>query len=406
MNVETINLYGDTVNGNECFSILVNDLSDYNNVGSFAVNCLTHQYATGSTYTDGPIVGGTGWWIMSCSDDGASNTAFGGGGYSGLVEGNVSTTNSFHGFYQEGVLSNSVIEGNNFSCSSAHVIELNNNSLDNNVVISNNTLYSAYGTGPLSGVALGGSSGGSNIQIVNNTFSFGTVSGTTSYFMYNGGNAYAPLTVIGNRYPSTITLFPPGYTNGANDLIIEPGIYYNYQQSLTLTTTGTGPATLSSGALNIPQFSTTYFATSTSATTVNNSTTLVPVNGCTTAGLPVGTYRIDGDLFLIPATSQQELWSIVFSSNCAYNLGITYEPGAGGVSTTAGAGTQTSSGSSFTVSTSSASSNPVWVKLSGIVTVLTAGTTVQWQFAQYVASANNLVVPATLGADLVLTRIQ
>ena len=199
-NVEVKDCYGDAVLGLEQFSILIGGARGRPNgiVKNCVIrNCWTHDYAPGSTYTNGSIVACCeNARIIDCRDDGA-NHAF---GFAGTIHAQISgcktTARTAAAYYIDtDSIDGLVIENNSFF-SSQIPIQFNSAALAQNVTIQNNVLESSNSSGSGSAAIVLCGAKGFNFLITGNTFIY---AGTNnSGLILNNGAPYKHLTVEHN----------------------------------------------------------------------------------------------------------------------------------------------------------------------------------------------------------------
>lgn len=380
-NVETINCYGDTTNGYEQFSILIGGINHTTPASNCKIlNCVTHQYAAGANYTNGPdIAYGSVGLISGCYDDG-SNHAFGFTDWSdGKLVNCTSTSNTQKAFYTDTGNTSNIVIAHNTLAASLETIELHG-PLASNYRITDNYLTNSNSSGQASAVALTGTAG-SGFIITNNIFNW---TGTTIYagIVQNNGPVFTGLFVEGN------TTINAGLSAGSLNAVVNANSYAGYNMLNGIYTLGTFPA---------------LFATSTASTTVTNSATFTTATGCTTAALPQGTYKIEALIVMQPSSSQQASAQLLASHSLSWNGQFIYNVG-GAAGTYNGGAINTGLAIGFI----EPSANIDWctARFSGIITVLTAGTTISWQFCQNpVAGAGNTLVVPSGAAYIILTRI-
>jgi hypothetical protein len=197
--VEMINCYGDSTDGQEEFSILLGGPTPQSIQTNCVIkNCLTHQYAPGANYTNGPMISYcTGAKIINCTDDG-SNHGFGFAGDSDAeVTGCTTSRLTNTAFYTDTAADDHItIDENSFSSGNGIPIQFNSASPATYVTISDNALETSNSTGSGSAAIVLSGSSGSHFTVTGNVF---TYNGTNwSGLMLNDGTIFTDLDVENN----------------------------------------------------------------------------------------------------------------------------------------------------------------------------------------------------------------
>lgn len=268
-NVEVKGCYGDLVLGQEQFSILIGgDQGPAHVITSNCTikNCVTHQYAPGATYTNGPGISySNNAQIIGCTDDG-SNHAY---GFAMVNNGQIlncaTTFNTNTAIYTDtGSQSGITIQGNTLY---THQIGIQFNSAwpGNDVQILNNTIVTTTNSaGGNCGIALTGGGSGTNFGIKGNAYIY--LGHVNSGFILNNGRNFKGLDVENNS--SNVGLIGGG---GATiDVVNSSDTVANNQFNLPL-------ASLWNSATSMPvtagSTSTTSTGSSSSSTSTNTSPT-------------------------------------------------------------------------------------------------------------------------------------
>jgi hypothetical protein len=211
-NIELINCYGDTTNGYEQFGFYIGGVNSSSPVKNCKIlNCISHQYAAGSNYTNGPgMAYGSVGLISGCYDDGA-NHGFGFSDWSdGKLIGCTSALNTSVAFYSDtGPLNDIQIFHNSLLASDAP-IQFNSSSTVTNIQIVDNYLNSSNNSATTNAGILLTGSGGVNFIIDGNTYIWSDgAPAVASIFIQDNGSVYLNKN-ISNNYISTPT--PGAYT--------------------------------------------------------------------------------------------------------------------------------------------------------------------------------------------------
>ena len=201
-NVEMTNCYGDSVNWLEQFTILIggNQGPTHEIASNCTIKgCVTHNYAPGSNYTNGPGISYcNNAQILNCSDDGA-NHGFGFAAITNaLISGCTTTAKTVNAYYTDTAATTGLtIQGNTFVAAMAP-IQMNSGVAANNVKILNNKLTSYNSIGSSNaGIVLSGWGHGTNYVITGNTYIYlGT--NNTSGLILNNGTGFTGLDVENN----------------------------------------------------------------------------------------------------------------------------------------------------------------------------------------------------------------
>jgi hypothetical protein len=210
--VEMINCYGDSTNGLEEFSILLGGPTPQSIQTNCVIkNCLTHHYAPGANYTNGPMISYcTGAKIINCTDDG-SNHGFGFAGASDAeVTGCTTSRLTNTDFYTDTAADDHItIDENSFSSGTGIPIQFNSASPATDVTISDNALETSNSTGSGSAAIVLSGASGSHFTVTGNVF---TYNGTNwSGLMLNNSTIFTDLDVENNS--SNVGLIGGGGSN-------------------------------------------------------------------------------------------------------------------------------------------------------------------------------------------------
>jgi kumamolisin len=287
-NVEMTGCYGDSVNGLEQFSILVggNQGPTHEIANNCTIKgCVTHNYASGSNYTNGPLISYcTNSQIIGCTDDGANH----GFGFAAATNSQItnctSTKKTAVAVYTDtSFITGMTIQGSTLAAASIP-IQFNSAAAANNVKIINNALISYTPT--ISGnaaIVLSGSGSGTSITVTGNTYIYlGSL--TYSGLILNNGQNFKGLDVENNSSNGGLV----GWGGGGTDVTNASNFVANNKFNLPLasvwnSTTSTPVAAPSS----------TSTSTTTSTTTVVSSTPAsVPASSTSTTSTTTTTASV------------------------------------------------------------------------------------------------------------------
>ncbi|MCE0522526.1 MAG: hypothetical protein LV480_06410 [Methylacidiphilales bacterium] len=186
--VETINLYGDPTLGREEFSILLGGANSNGMATNCQIlDCVTHHYAAGATYTNGSGLGYcTNSLISNCTDDGGNHGVGAAASQNITIENNTTTMNTVDGFYTDTGTISTLIISHNWLAASQLPIQFNNLGATN-VEILDNTLTTSNNSNPGNAAAIYLNVGNlTQFQITGNNVIY---TGTGNYqFIANGGH--------------------------------------------------------------------------------------------------------------------------------------------------------------------------------------------------------------------------
>jgi hypothetical protein len=288
--VESINCYGDAVQGREQFSILLCGSPTQRGTNLLVKNCLTHQYAPSSNYTNGVVIATcSDSEILDCTDDGAIH-AFGSSDTSNTqVIGCSASARSQEGYYTDtGSTTDLTLQGNTFQVAGIP-IQFNSPANVEGITITDNTLASSNSTGS-GGAAIGLTGPGSNVEITNNIFNYtGTVG---SGLILDNGDGFTDLDVEDNSSNVGLTGLGGSATSVTSVSTLSGNKFHESSAQLAAdeqTSGANSPGATDSSASTVADTPTPAPATTTSSSPAAASTASTAASSASPAATPAST---------------------------------------------------------------------------------------------------------------------